>query len=92
MHYAFFIFFFQNMEGMDKLLTPPFKAKSSLAAWEDFPPPRGFGLHMIWLASMLDLLWALCRELGSAYFQYKGQFIQVPLLAKQQIALLWELG
>lgn len=89
---AFFIFFFHNMERMAKLFTPPFLPKQFLTARENFPPPRVFGLHIIWVARELELLSAWCRKLGSAYTQHKGQSIQFTLLAKQQIALLWEVG
>lgn len=73
MHNAFFIFFFWNTEAMDNLMTPPFIPKPSLATLEDFSPAREFGLHVIWLVSLLRLLSAWCRGLGSVYSQHKGQ-------------------
>lgn len=87
MHYALFISFFQKMEGM----IPSFIPKRTVSVQEVLPSPQGFGLQMIQLGSKLGLFLAWGRELGSAD-SAQSQFIQVPLLAKQQIALLWALG
>ena len=54
MHYAFFIFFFQKMEGM----IPSFIPKRTVSAQEVFPSPQGFGLQMIRLGSKLGLFLA----------------------------------
>lgn len=64
MHFSFSSF--ENMEGMAKLLVPPFLLKPSQAAGEDLLQLRVLSWHVIGLVSKQGLCSAWCRDLGSA--------------------------
>lgn len=64
-HYAFFIFFFENMEGMAKLLTLPFIHETSHTS-EEFQRP-GTRLAEDVTGTQAGLLAAWCPQLGAVF-------------------------